>query len=208
MPTVGIGLEYCERMNEKMKPVNMDGVRGYQDRETLPLGNGGYVLRIMGATEKINSVGSYLEVSCDIAEGEYKDFFTSDYKAQTGDNKKWHCTKFINLPKDDGSEKDGWTKSHLKTFMDALEGSNPGYHWDWDESKLKGKIVGGLFREEEYLGRTDNNIYTSVKLASWTTADKIRTGKFKQLKKKCLNTYEPSTPSGAFTAVDDEQLPF
>ena len=186
----------------------MDGVRGYQDRETLPLGNGGYVLRIMGATEKINSVGSYLEVSCDIAEGEYKDFFTSDYKAQTGDNKKWHCTKFINLPKDDGSEKDGWTKSHLKTFMDALEGSNPGYHWDWDESKLKGKIVGGLFREEEYLGRTDNNVYTSVKLASWTTADKIRTGKFKPLKKKCLNTYEPSTPSGAFTAVDDEQLPF
>lgn len=208
MPAVGVGLEYCERMNEKMKPVNMDGVRGFQDRETLPLGNGGYVVRIMGAVEKQNSVGNYLEVSCDIAEGDYKDFFANDYRSQTGDPKKWHCTKFINLPKDDGTEKDDVTKSILKTFMDALEGSNPGYHWDWDESKLKGKIVGGLFREEEYLGRTDNNVYTSVKLASWTTADKIRTGKFKPLKKKCLKTYEPSTPSGAFTAVDDEQLPF
>jgi hypothetical protein len=193
----------------QMKPVNMDGVQGYQDRETLPLGNGGYVVRIMGAVEKQNRVGSYLEVSCDIAEGEYKDFFTRDYKAQTGDNKRWRCIKFVNLPNDDGSEKDGWTKSHLKTFMDALEGSNPGYHWDWNEANLKGKLVGGLFREEEYLGRTDNNVYTSVRLASWPTVEKIRTGKFKPLKKKCLkgDAYEsPSTPG--FTAVDDEELPF
>lgn len=191
-----------------IKQVNMNGITGYQERETLPLGNGGYVLKIMGATVKSNIVGDYIELSCDIAEGEYKDFFSRDYKNQTGDNKKWHCVKFINVPKDDGSEKDTWTKQALKTFIDALEGSNPGYHFDWDETKFKGKIIGGLFRVEEYLGRQDSNIHESVRLASFTTADRIRTGKFTPMKPKKLrgDAAEPATP--AFIEVDSDELPF
>jgi len=195
-----------------MKPVNMNGVQGYSERESLPLGNGGYVLRIMGATEKQNSVGSYLEISCDIAEGDYKDFFARDYKAQTMEPRKWHCVKFVNLPNDDGSEKDEWSKRGLKTFMDALESSNPGYHWDWDESKLKGKIVGGLFREEEFLGRTDNNMHVAVRLGGFADADKIRKGDFKALKRKTLrgDAYEsPVAQAAGFTHVDNlPDLPF
>ena len=197
-----------------MKPVNMNGVQGYSDRESLPLGKGGYVLRIMSAVEKINSVGSYLELSCDIAEGEYKDFFANDYKAQSGE-KKWHCTKFVNVPKDDGSEKDEWAKRALKTLTDAVEGSNPGYHWDWDETKLKGKIVGGLFRVEEFLGRTDNQVHEAVRLASFTTAEKIRTGNFRPLKRKALKSdaddsgFNGIANASAFTHVDGlPDLPF
>lgn len=191
--------------------VDMTGVQGYTERETLPLGNGGYVCKIMGAEIKINSVGKYIALSCDIAEGEFKDFYARDYKSQTGENKKWHCVKFINLPKDDGSEKDGWTKAAFKTFIDALEGSNPGYHFDWDESKFKGKLIGGLFRMEEYLGRTDNQIHEAIRLASFTTADKIRSGNFRALKKKELkgDAYEPATTASSFTAVDvSDELPF
>ena len=29
-------------------------------------------------------------------------------------------------------------------------GSNEGFKWDWDETKLVGKLFGGVFGEEEY----------------------------------------------------------
>ena len=87
--------------------VNMDGVKPYGDSNILP--KGGYVMKILGVTVKQNRVGQYLELSCDVCEGEYKDFFANDYRNQS-DPKKWHCNAFVNVPRDDGTEKDGWTK--------------------------------------------------------------------------------------------------
>lgn len=187
--------------------VNLEGVKAYGETAQLPLGNGGYVLKIMGVEVKENSVGQYMEVSCDIAEGPQKDFFTSDYRNQNSEPKKWHCVKFVNIPNDDGTEKDNWAKTALKTFLWAVEESNPGFHWDWDETKLKGKLVGGLFRVEEYLGRTDNEVHETVRLASFTVADKIRTGAFRALKPKRLKG-DAAEPTQTMTAVTSDDLPF
>lgn len=64
------------------------------------------------------------------------------------------CAQY--LPKEDGTEKDGWTASALKALIAAVEESNPGFHFDWDEKKLKDKVAGCLFRSEEWAfnGRT------------------------------------------------------
>lgn len=183
--------------------VNMDGVKPYGDSNILP--KGGYVMKILGVTVKQNRVGQYLELSCDVCEGEYKDFFANDYRNQS-DPKKWHCNAFVNVPRDDGTEKDGWTKRAFATFIDALEQSNSGYHFDWDETKMKGLIAGGLFVIREYEGQ-NGDIRQGTTLASWTTADKVRNNKFKLPKDKLLKREDSSSSSG-FTPVTDDDLPF
>ena len=122
--------------------------QAYGDYETLP--KGGYVIKILGAEVCESSFGQYVKLSCDIAEGEYSGFYSNDYKNQQSENKKWRCNYLLNVPNDDGSERDGWTKRKFKTVIEAIEDSNSGYNFDWDEQKFKGKIVGGLFNEREY----------------------------------------------------------
>jgi len=187
-----------------------DKVQGYQDRPQLPVG--GYVMRIMGAEVKENRIGQYVQVSMDIAEGQYKDFFADDYRAQDA-NKKWHCNYLLNVPLDDGSEKDGWTKRRFKTFTEALEASNDGYHFDWDEKKFKGLMIGGLFNIREW--KTDDGQRgRSTNLAQVCSVEKIRTGKYKLPKDQLLkdsdsaDSSSTNTTSGGFTVVHDDDLPF
>ena len=95
--------------------------QAYGDYEALP--KGGYVVKILGAEVCNNSVGQYVKISCDIAEGEYAGFYAKEYKAQQSEDKKWHCNHLLYIPNDDGSEKDNWTKRRFKTFTEALEES-------------------------------------------------------------------------------------
>jgi hypothetical protein len=118
--------------------------------EGAALPKDGYVCKILNAQVKDGTKGQYLQIAYDIAEGQYKDYFKGLYDAKKDENKKWSTYFFVNLPKDDGSEKDGWTKRLFKTFTNALEDSNEGYHFDWDETKFKDKLIGGLFHYEEY----------------------------------------------------------
>ncbi len=84
---------------------------------------------------------SRLDVSLDIAEGEYQDYYKNDYKNQNTEDKKWRGVLKLYLPKEDGTEKDNWTISVFKAFTEAVEESNQGYHWDWDETTLKRESV-------------------------------------------------------------------
>lgn len=190
--------------------VNMDGVTAYSEYTQLP--KGGYVVKIMKAEVKNNRVGQYIELSCDICEGEYSGFYAADYRNQ-GDPKKWHCVSFINVPRDDGSEKDGWTKKSFKTWYDALEQSNPGYTFDWDDTKLKGLICGAVFAGEEYIGR-DGSKKMAIKIRNWIPADNVRKGKYKIPEDKTVKSggsAAPSSSSGSgFIPVSetDADLPF
>lgn len=157
--------------------------QAYTDFQQLP--KDGYVLRIMGAEVCENSKGEYIKISCDIAEGEYKDFYANEYRNQQQEDKKWHCNYLLNVPNDDGSEQDGWTKRRFKTVIAALEDSNPGYHFDWDEKKFKGKLVGGLFNEREYEAN-DRTVKRTTNLAQMCAVEKIRSKTFKLPKDKLL----------------------
>lgn len=182
-----------------------DKVRSYSDAQQLP--KGAYVLRIMNASEKENKNGKYIQISCDIEEGEFKGFFMNDYKAQDREDKKWHCNYLLNEPKDDGSEKDGWTKRRFKTVIEALEDSNSGYHWDWDETKWKGKIIGGLFNIREYEAQ-NRDIRQATNLKQLCSVDKVRSGSFRMPKDDLLDkpasSANASAPDGFMPIPDSD----
>lgn len=182
--------------------------QSYGEYRQLP--KGGYVLKVLGVDLNENSVGQYVTLHCDISEGEFKDFFASDYKNQQSEDKKWHCNYFLNVPKDDGSERDNWTKRRFKTIIEAFEDSNEGYHFDWDEQKFKGKLIGGLFNAREYEKR-DGSIGSSSNLAQLCKVSSIRNGTFKLPADKPLKKANVSTDTDGFMTIpegEDTILPF
>lgn len=183
---------------------------GTGEFQMLP--KGGYVLKIMGIETSQNSRGAYFIISFDIAEGEYKDFYANDYRQQAGEDKKWHGTFFLSIPNDDGTQEDGWSKAAFGRFTGALEDSNAGYHWDWDETKWKGKLIGGLFNNQQYINR-DGEVKDSIKYARPTSVEKIRSGDYTLPKDKLKEAPAPAPTSGLEGFVNvpggsDEDLPF
>lgn len=177
-----------------------DTTRSYSDAKQLP--KGAYVLRIMNAEEKENANGKYIQIRCDIEEGEFKGFFMDDWKGQDREDKKWHCNYLLNEPKDDGSEKDGWTKRRFKTVTEALEESNNGYHWDWDERKWKNKLIGGLFNTRQY-NANNGEIREATNLKQLCSVEKVRTGSYKMPKDDLIKT----DPLPSITSSDDGFMP-
>lgn len=189
-----------------MKPFNgFESKKSAGAREPLPAG--GYVAKILDCEEIQYDWGSVLKISFDILEGEYTDFFKKDYKDQDRKDKKWRGTFRLDVPKDDGSERDGWTKRTFGNSIWSIEASNPGYHWDWDETKFKGKIVGVLFRNKEW--EMNGNTGWTTECCALTSVDDIRQGKFRQPKDKPLKN-KPTEVTGGFSDLpeDDGELPF
>ena len=190
---------------------NYETTKAYSDFQQLP--KGGYVLRIMGAVTAESAYGQYVKISCDIAEGEYKDFYADEYRNQQKEDKKWHCNYLLNVPNDDGSEQDGWTARRFKTVIEALEASNTGYHFDWDESKFKGKLIGGLFNYREY-ETSNGDVRSATNLAQLCEVEKIRSGKYQLPNDRLLKKSAPAPASGdsfmdiPATAGEEEELPF
>lgn len=187
--------------------------QAYVDGERLPVG--GYVLKIMDVKYQVNKWGDVILLSFDVEEGEQKGYFARNYHAQTGEDKKWKGTYRLRVPKDDGSEQDEWTMRRFKTVISRFEESNPGYHWDWDEQKLKGKLVGALFNNKEYEFNGRHGFFTNCH--SLVTVEKIRSGKFEipadtLLKEETGQIGTPSRIGDGFMnipdGVEDEGLPF
>lgn len=183
--------------------------QSYGEYKQLP--KGGYVLMVLGVDLGENKVGQYVTLHCDVAEGEYKNFFSEDYKNQQSEDRKWHCNFFINVPKDDGSEKDNWTKRRFKTIIEAFEDSNEGYHFDWDEQKFKTKLIGGLFNIREFEKR-DGSVGSSTNLAQLCKVSSIRNDTYKLPDDKLLpkKAAAPADMDGFMSIPDGDEieLPF
>ena len=196
-----------------MKPFsNYNETQVFSEKPALPVG--GYVAKIKKAQVRTYSGqnGSFdkLEIAFDIAEGEYKDFFATDLKSQSGEDKKWKGVLRLYIPTDDGSDRDNTTKSIFKGNIEAVEDSNNGYHWDWEEKNLTGKTVGVLFRNEEW--EYDGKHGWKAQPFKFIAASKVREGKFTLPKDKPLknSSVRPQTkaPAGYEEIVDDEDVPF
>lgn len=179
--------------------------------EALPVG--GYVAKVMGAKVEEYSWGEVLVISFDIAEGDYKDFFSKQYRANPNDDKKWKGNFRLNVPNESNQYFDS-QKRAFNNCMWSFEESNKGYHWDWDENKLKGKIIGVLFRNKEF-EKTDGTTGWFSECCSVTDATSIREGNFKMPKDKPLankpapqTTQTSSAPNADFEEIGDEDLPF
>ncbi len=182
-----------------------DTAKTYTESEKLPAG--GYVVKIMAASvEKASNGNEFLKVAFDIAEGEYAGYYARKYRAANEDNKKWKGNINLYIPLEDGSEQDEYTASKFKTAITNIEDSNPGYHWDWDEKKLKDKIVGCIFREKEY--EYEGNTGFFAEPFRFATAENIRDGKFRMPKPKLLNNSSSTQPTFDNAADVDDDLPF
>lgn len=182
----------------------------YASAERLPVG--GYVLKIMDVKYQENEWGDVIVLSFDIEEGEQKGFFMENWKSQTGEDKKWKGTYRMRVPADDGSEQDEWKMRRFKTDITNFEESNPGYHWNWDEQTLKGKLIGALFNNKEYEVNGRHGFFTNCH--SLVTTEKIRSGKFEipadtLLQRESKPQGKP-VGNGFMTIPDgvDEELPF
>ncbi len=187
-----------------MKPFNGFEAKKSGTREKLPAG--GYIAKILNAEIVDYSWGSVLLISFDIIEGEHKGFFKNDYKNQDSEDKKWRGTYRLRIPLDDGSEQDGWTKRTFGNAIWSVEASNPGYHWNWDETTLKSKLVGVLYRNKEW--EMNGSTGWTTECCAFTDIDEIRQNTFKMPKDKPLKNKGASNTS-TFAPVDDsDELPF
>ena len=198
----------------KVRTNNMNKPAGYEEAQVLgeytPIKLGGHKLVIMQVEEVTASNGNkYLKVSFDTAKDDVQpNYYSNAYKNDTRDNKKWSGVTTV-FPTD----KDGKTSRAFKTFCTAIEHSNNGFKMVWGEqfcNALKGKTVGGVFGEEEYLNNA-GEVKTANKLFWFRGIDKVMDAEVpaKRTVEKPASTF-PTDVDGFMNIPDgiDEELPF
>ena len=152
---------------KKIENWNEIEAKGMDDFRGLPIG--AYECVIMDARVNHNeqSGKDTFKVSVDIASGEFKDYFRKMYENDTRIDRKWNnnAVKYLSYTGDN--------VAYFKGFITTVENSNVGYKWDWDETKLKGKKVCGVFQYEEY-EKQDGTKGIKVRLNKFRSLDKLK----------------------------------
>lgn len=166
-----------------MKSLDMSGVQEAGSSRSLPAG--GYVCKITKVEDVVDK--EYLYIEYDIAEGQHKDYY-KDLEATKGfwGGKCYRSYKEAALPM-------------FKRFCSAVTKSNTGYIFDGgsqnaDETTLKGKLIGIVFGEEEYVknnGDTGRRLYVSYEC----DAEKIRQHDYAPAKFKPLSGSNAGEPA-------------
>ena len=102
----------------------------------------GYICKILKVEDDPEK--EYLKIYFDIFKGDDKGYFKKQYDGDTRKEKKWpNAGTFIRSYKDSAA-------SMFKGFTNAVEKSNKGYQWDFDEKTLVNKVVGLIIADEQY----------------------------------------------------------
>ena len=181
---------------------------------------GGYVCRMTGARMETvktrNGEKDKLVIAYDIAEGEYAGHFDRLFKAartRDAQNAKWKGTYEVFILKNTGE-----TNPYFKGTITSIEKSNPGFSpvqgSQLNEALFKGRMIGLLLREEEFMAG-DGQKKKAVKACMAQSVDKIRSGEFEIPAPVLLSGGSGSAQASAtaaagsgFTQVDDDELPF
>lgn len=163
---------------------------------------GGYIGVLYKAEDESDK--EYLKVFFDIAEGEFAGYYKNLYNQFNF----WGGTFFRSY-----KEK---ALSMFKGFIKAVEESNPGYVWNWDESTLKGKKVGLILQEEEFVptgGAHAGELRTHLIVQKVVNVETIKSGNFKVPELKKLDKYTGPTQQTQNTQpqpanISDDSLPF
>lgn len=89
----------------------------------------------------------------------------------------------------------------LKGFTNAIEASNKGYKWDWNEQGLKGKLVGVVIGEEEYINQK-GAVRTRTYVNAVRSVETIEKGEFKIPELKKVDATKVVTTTAAEPYVD------
>lgn len=199
-----------------------------------PVPPGAYEGQILGArVEPRTSGGQDLVILLEITAGEFAGYFKRQYEAASAGQygKKYKGTLRQRIPNYNSSGQpatDGDSYAHraLQHMAWALEQSNDGYRWDWDETKLKGKVCAFSVRERDwfmeaaeeergYRTGTTTEIYRLESLPAFK-AGKVRLQKKRELgqqdkekKAELDRRFEHGEPSPLAEALGaGEDLPF
>lgn len=188
----------------------------HQGSERLPVGAYEVEIKNVQYVAGENDNSDRIDILFDIITGDQKDFFKKKYDSDESEDKKWKGRKSIYVPKDDGSERDEWTKNTFAKWTNAFEDSNPKYKWDWKEEKWKGLKVGIVFGETGTVIDGREILYTEPRFA--VSIAKVRDGSAPKAKFVAKNGYigtkqNTSNTSGSdeFMSVpvnSDEEIPF
>lgn len=155
---------------------------------------GGYICGITNVEDvpydSKTGKGDYLKLEYDIVDGEFKGYYSKLKK-----EKDWKMPNFIKSYKDN-------CLPFFKGMVTAFEKSNKNFTWNNDETKLKGKYVGLVLCEEEYLN-AKGEVKTRLVVDSVHSVEAIKKGDFKVPDKKVLTSTDTASKP-ANTNIFDE----
>ena len=147
---------------------NWENIKENNGFEKLPVG--GYIVKILNVQDVADK--EYLKVSFDITEGDKKGFFKKQYDEDTREDKKWpNAGSFVRSYK-------STAESMFKGFANAVENSNKGYTFDFNEKSLVGKQVGIVVGLEEYVNQK-GAVRERTYVSAVRSVDTIKKGDFK-----------------------------
>lgn len=163
--------------------------------EYIKLQPGGYICRIIKAEDVPGK--EYLKIEFDIADGKFKNYFK-----ELSEKFNFWGGNFIRSYKDSALP-------FFKAFTTAVEESNRGYNFDYDEHKLVGKYIGLILGEKEYISK-DGELKTRLYVSGTRSVDTIRKGTFKvpELKRLEPQPQPQPQPQQSNNQITDDDLPF
>lgn len=172
---------------EKINDWEKVEAKGMDDFKALPIGAYECVIKEANVHKSETSGKESFRVAVDIASGEYKDYFQNRYDKNTNMNKNWdnNATRYLAFQGDN--------VAYFKGFITSVENSNVGYTWDWDETKLVGKKICGVFQYEEYENQ-EGKKGVKVRLTKFRSLDKI---------KEIEVSYNVRLLDGSYMSIDD-----
>ena len=201
-----------------MKPI--DGFKTEPRAAAYPmLPKGLYIAKIQGAQVEGSEPDQRLVIRLDICEGEYTGYYTKRYHNDRDAGGRFEVRYKgdykIQIPDARNTKRQHpeWDEKRLRGDIWAIEQSNDGYHWDWNEAGLKGKFVGINVRQGSFNGSP----YTTI--GRLESVPEIRAGKVKLMPDMAPRNSDSSgsgTSQAAmstseempgFTIVDEE-IPF
>lgn len=175
-----------------MKELNLENVQEVQEyKKLIP---GGYIC-IIKEVEDV-SEKEYLKIDFDIAEGEFKDYYSRLFR-----NKGfWGGNYYISYKES--------ALSLFKGFITSVEKSNANYKWDNDEKKLIGKNFGLILGEEEYQSYVDGSIRTALRAKRAVSVDRIKKGDYEVPPKKIIESRQSNSKPPVENFILDDDVPF
>lgn len=161
------------------RPENWDKIEGIEfgDYETLELG--GHEVVIKNAYEYTGKTGNTsLKIEVDITgKDKQAGFYQKQFDNNPSADKIWPAgaCKYISLKEDENCV------ALFKGFTTAIENSNPGYKWNFDEKTLIGKKLCGVFGLEEF-EKQDGSVGAATKLTQFRSLDKLSEVKIPKVK--------------------------
>lgn len=147
----------------------------------------GYICKILKVEDHPEK--EYLKIYFDIFKGDDKGYFKKQYDGDTRKERKWpNAGTFIRSYKDSAA-------SMFKGFTNAVEKSNKGYKWDFDEKTLVNKVVGLIIADEQYQNQK-GQVRVRNYVAAVRSVETIEKGEYEiPALKELTTTKTTSTPA-------------